>query len=488
MKQRLLEYFKSDRHLWWTVTVLPGIYSILYLYTNNYTLVNSWYQFVGFLLLFIALPIIEILLLDLAFKKWLPAHRAKLYWSYLLINFAIILSWCVFLGWRWKALILVAVITIISAFFISKHYKKIVLIIGIMTGFAIFYFVYFFVERVAISEDWTVTQSFEDLTFKKKPNIYLIQPDGFVAQKTAENSAYRWENTSFYAALESKGFQVNHDYRSNYPSTLTSNSALFTGQQHYFENGNMEGELFNARDIIMGDNATLRTLQSNGYQLNAILQHKYLLLNHPKTAYDYLNISDAELSIMPNYESNKDYQQDLYDAMNRSNEKPQFYFVEILEPGHIPTSTSGNNPIESSRNEYINGLNRMTRVLMKMVEHIKTSDPNALIIIAADHGGYVGYKSTGEATEKSTHNLELKQSLFNALLAIKAPADFEPYENNIKSSVGIFNNLFHYLAALPVPKDTIDNSSYIFIKKGDARGVYKYYNSNGEPVTQKVQL
>ena len=119
MRDRLLKFFKSDKHLWWTVTIFPGVYSILYLYTNNFTLVNSWYQLMWCVLVFVALPIAEILVLDFAFKKWLPKWRPHLYWCYLLINFALILSYIVYGGWRYKALALVFIITLISAFFVA---------------------------------------------------------------------------------------------------------------------------------------------------------------------------------------------------------------------------------------------------------------------------------------------------------------------------------------------------------------------------------
>lgn len=490
MKQRVLDYLKNDKHLWWTVTVVPGLYSILYLYTNNYTLVNSWYQLMGFILMFIALPVIEIIVLDLAFKKWLPQHRAKLYWAYLIINFAIILSLCVYLGWRWKGLILVAVIAIATSFFASKHYKKLVLLVSLMTIFGCIYFCSFYVERVMFNQDWTTPQKFENLTFKKKPNIYLIQPDGFVAMKTAANSRYKWKNLNYYNQLESIGFKINYDYRSNYTSTLTSNSTLFTGQHHFYDKGKMNGELLNARDIIMGENNVLRTLKKNGYQLNAVLEHSYLLLNFPNVAYDHINVDKNEIKILPDYLLGKDVEKDFQDAMLAQNtrKQPQFFFVEILQPGHIPESQPDKTMVDMDRLNYFKSLENVTVILDNMIKLIHVKDPEAIIIVAADHGGYIGFEETSEAFEKTVDDIELKQSIFNPLLAIKAPEDFTPYQDNIKTTVGVFNNIFHYLAALPVPQDTVDNSSYIFIKKGDARGIYKYYNTDGKPVTQKIQL
>jgi hypothetical protein len=190
---------------------------------------------------------------------------------------------------------------------------------------------------------------------------------------------------------------------------------------------------------------------------------------------------------MPDYQLYKDVEKDLYQLMELNKSEPQFYFVEILQPGHVPTGSSTDNTIEKNRTNYLNKLDKVSTILMDMVNSIIKKDPEGIIIIAADHGGFVGFESTAQAYETPTADLELKQSLFNALFAVKAPSDFKPYQENIKSSVSVFPNLFSYLAGQPVPLDSLDNSSYIFIKKADARGVYKYYNTDGKPVTEKLQ-
>ncbi|AZQ42743.1 alkaline phosphatase family protein [Nonlabens ponticola] len=486
MKDRLLQYLKSQRHLWWTITVIPGVYSILYLYTNNFTLVNSWHQVMMCVLAFVLLPVIEILILDAAFKKWLPAHRDKLYWSYLIINFSILLSLTIYLGWRWKALILIAVIAIALSFFIAQHYKKLVLLIAFMTVVAFYQFGHFYIERVVSREDWVTTQEFESYKFTKKPNVYLIQPDGFIGKQAATGPIYDLDLSAFYNELEQRGFNINHDYHSSYHSTLTSNSALFTGQHHYFEQGNMNNELYGAREIIVEENPVLKTFKSNGYQTNLILQHSYLLLNFPDTAYDYINVDEDELSApIPDYFLDKDYAADFKDAVNNANALPQFYFVEILQPGHITTTPNGSEPQEQT-DIYKSQLLNVVPVIIDMIDFIKQKDPNSIIIIAADHGGFAGLNSTGDAYAEPTDNVAIKQSIFSALFAVNAPTDFQSYQSSIKSSVAVFPNLISYLADKKIAKDSLDQSSYIFINKGADRGIFKYFDSNGNPVTQKV--
>jgi len=487
MKDRLLKYLKSDRHLWWTVTLIPGAYCILYLYTNNFTLINSWYQLIACLLAFLVLPIVEIWILDTIFKKWLPKWRPHLYWNYLIINFAIILSLTVYLGWRWKALILIAVLTLASSFFIARHYKKLVLLISLMTLIAGYQFLYFYIQRVASHEDWVQKMAFEDLEFKIRPNIYLIQPDGFVGRQAASNPYYNLELADFYQFLDSAGLKTNDHYRSNYPSTLTSNAALFTAQHHFFDNGSMENELLNARSIITGKNPVLNTLKNNGYTTHLILQHAYLIMNFPDVAYDQVNIKKNEVSVpVPDYYVDKDLMGDFSKALKTQTDAPQFYFVELLEPGHIPGSSTPEE-VEKEVANYKQGLYNTTDKLKKMVSLINRQDPSGIIILAADHGGFVGLNNTHEAFSKLTDDKGIKESIYNSLLSIKAPTDFTPYGNNIKSSIGLFPNLFAYLSDQPLPQDSIDNSSYMFIKEHGTRGVYKYFNTDGKPVTEKMK-
>lgn len=493
MKDKVIKYLSNDNHFWWTVTVLPGCYAITYLYLKNYTIVNSWQQLLSFVSCFIILPSILLVTLDFFFKKKYPNKRMQLYWSFLAINFSIIFSLSIYLGWRWKALILFGVLIIISSFFIAKHYKKFVILLSIMLLIAVGQLVFFMLTIALPSDDWIEVPKFESYSFKKKPNVYLIQPDGFIGQPAANNSIYQLDNSSFYTSLEEKGFQFNHDFRSNYSSTLSSNSTLFTGQHHYLPTAASTAELMGARDIILGDNPVLRTFKKNGYQTHLILQHSYLMLNFPDVAYNSNNVSFNELSpLLPNYYLNKDYHSDFEKQLSVTLESdaPQFYFIEMLHPAHISYSKDGEDDeqiIEREKLKYAEEIDKIVPVIIEISELIKAKDPEAIIIIAADHGGFAGFTHTGQAYSIITNNKELKQSVFNSLLSIKAPKAFEPYQKEIKSTVAVFPLLFDYLSDKPVLNQySFDHSSYLFINSEKDKGLYRYFDSNGKPLSEKV--
>ena len=92
MRDKLLAYLKNSHHYWWTVSVLPGVLAITYLYQNNLYLVNSWEQLAAFVLFLIILPGMGFLGLDFIVKRLWQQHRPKLYYSVLLIHLSVSLS------------------------------------------------------------------------------------------------------------------------------------------------------------------------------------------------------------------------------------------------------------------------------------------------------------------------------------------------------------------------------------------------------------
>ncbi len=486
MKAKILEYLKNDHHHWWTVGLLPGIYSLLYLYQNNFTLVNSWEQFIAFLIYFIVAPCTALVLLDFIFRKKIHIDRKHLYYCFLINNLAVILSLFVFMRWRWKALILVFIITIATSKYLSKFYKIGVLLLSIMIIPAALQLGNYYYQSIYNVQEWSQPQSFEKLNFTKKPNIYLIQPDGYVGKPTMTGPLYNNKNHEFYDTLEALNFKFNHYYRSNYPSTLSSNSTLFNTQHHYFNHGKAKNELYNARDKIMGTNSVLRTFKNNGYETNAILQSNYLLYNRPEVFYDYINIEMEDVSFFPIFHNDIDYSYDFKKRLNNNQSTaPQFYFIEILSPSHISHSKKFSLGIEKETEIYLEKIPDINTEINKLINFIISNDKNGIIIIAADHGGFAGFEYTTSAYHKTTNRLELKKSIFNSLLAIKASDEFTPYRKRITSSINLFPELFSYLSDQSQPTITRDASSYIFIKGPKNDGVYQYFNTDGENVTVK---
>lgn len=483
MRDKIIAYLKNENHYWWTISLLPGLYAITYLYTKNYYLVNSWYQFAHFFLWMIVFPSIMIIGIAILIKKQSDQLKNFIYSSLFFILTTINLSIVIFMGWRWKALILSAILILVLSWFLGKHYKKFQLILAIMVVFGVVKFGFTYITQFSNSNSWVDVSVFDNIELKQKPNIYLIQPDGYASKVALKNEYYKYDNSSFYDALSAKGFMFNHDYRSNYGSTLTSNATLFTAQHHYYNNGNMESELPKARELIMGKNPVLNLLKNNGYRTTAVLQHRYLLLNHPEVFYDRINIKTADLTVLPNYYYDANYLSDFKQLMREATDEPQFYFIEILEPSHITGKKNANSDQFKERDNYIKKLTYTNSQLLKLIKHIEQHEPKAIIIIAADHGGYVGYNYTEESMISTTKDIKLKQGIFGSLYAIKSPYAIT-FDSLPNSSINLFPRLFNSLSESSIPDR--DNSSYQIIKHGSEKGVYKYYDDQNKSVLQKV--
>jgi hypothetical protein len=52
-------------------------------------------------------------------------------------------------------------------------------------------------------------------------------------KKAANNDIYQLNSKVFYKTMQELGFEFNPSFRSNYPTTLSSNSTLFKAQHHY---------------------------------------------------------------------------------------------------------------------------------------------------------------------------------------------------------------------------------------------------------------
>jgi hypothetical protein len=107
----------------------------------------------------------------------------------------------------------------------------------------------------------------------------------------------------------------------------------------------------------------------------------------------------------------------------RANENPQFYFVEILHPGHI--SLEGG--VEFEKNKYREEIKSPSTQLIDIAQFIKANKPKAIILIVTDPGGFLGYTYRGAAYKLLEESSSLKERIFSTLYPIKAPKYFEPY-------------------------------------------------------------
>ena len=458
-----------------------GLYPLIYLYSNNFSLASSWYQFLSILCLFIVFPLVAFILIKFFLIKFKFFNRYNAFvLTFFNLSLFVIFTFYATIGLKKRHLLLALLLTFVLSFWINKHISRLVkfqLLLAVI-GFA--FLLPSLVNYYNYSDAWLIqNKDISKLTFKKKPNVYLIQPDGYVGFSEMGNSNYNYNNSDFRIFLESSGFTLYPNYRSNYPSTLSSNSAMFGMKHHFYDYKTSKSELLFARNVIVGENPVLSIFKNNGYSTSLILENSYLLVNRPKLAYGYCNINISELPILSNgFDINKDVNREVEIALSKESIQPDFYFIERISPGHIATYGSYSKGKEQERSKYLVRIKEANIWLVEMVNLISKQDPNGLIVIASDHGGFVGLDSTSQAYKKP-ENKENVFSMFSSLLAIKWPdQEFEYCKDNL-TSVNLFKVVFSYLSEEEKLLESFEpNNSYLKIFDGENRGLYKVITNN----------
>ncbi|MDC1504579.1 sulfatase-like hydrolase/transferase [Winogradskyella sp.] len=463
-----------------------GLYPLIYLYTSNHTLLLSWGQFGFLLLLFVALPILMFLCFALLTKK---IAFFKDYYNRILavLNVSVFLSLLVYgvYGFKKKILVLVAILAVVLGILLYKHLKKIIKFQFLLAGIGLLFLVPTVVSYFNYSNDWQKQPDhIESVIFKNTPNIYVIQPDGYIGLSEIGQGNYNKDNSDFNTFLLDNDFKLYPNFRSNYYSTLSSNSSMFSMKHHYYNrNLNVGSELLFARDIIVSENPVLSILKNNGYRTSLILENSYLLANRPKMGYDFSTIDYSDLSVVSSgFDFKRDVLKDLKSQIKTNLSGKHFYFIERISPGHITTYQSASEGAALERQKYLDRLADANSWLKNTLALINSNDANALIIIVADHGGFVGYDYSAQSHIKPKNRADTF-SMFSSLLAIKWPDNNAMYNADIQTSVNLFRTVFSALSEdTSLLKNIESDASFLSVNEGAPLGIYKVIDKNNKAI------
>lgn len=480
------KFISNQKHYPILTAVASGLYPLLFYITNNYTIANSIGHLKYFLFNFIILPVILFTAIYYIFKLQGLRRYKKYPLPFLNIFFFIFyMTICYYAGIHKKWLLLGIFLAILFSIFLNKYLNKVVVIQFIL---AIISLLSFAQNNYAVSNKWkNLPDDILNINFKKKPNIYFIQPDGYVNFSELKGENYNTDFTDFENYLADNGFTYYYDFRSNYYSTLSSNSATFNMKHHYYNDKPQLSEVLNARNNIVSENAVLSIFKQNGYSTHFISELPYLLLNKTKLGFDTSNFIDDEISyISKGLGKPVDILNPLKKEFFNKSDLSKFFFIEFFNPGHITANKRYSKGKELEKKEWLESLKIANFKLKNLIDFIIEMDASALIIIMADHGGFVGLNSTSQSFEK-LDNRDLIYSIFSTKLAIKWPKGTNyKYINELKSNVNLFRIIFSYLSGNQKYLNSMEkDESFIIIKKGAPKGIYKYIDNQGKITFEK---
>ena len=326
-----------------------------------------------------------------------------------------------------------------------KHYKKMVVVLLLFSCLSLVRMSIHVYEDIKPDLWLKHADEIESIKFKSFPNVYMIQPDGYVSKKMMESTPYNFKS-DLYSWLEDSGFKVYNNFRSNYPASLTSNASLFAMKHHIYADMLFPKiEIANGREVITKHNPVASIFKANGYKTHFIAEDEYFQQNKKQEVFDYYNIEKDEFSHLTKGGSVvRDVYKDFKDVYNPNDSNPQFFFIEKLLPHHVAFFNTDKSVLEE-RERYLAKIEEVNLWLKDIVKYIANKDKNGIIIILADHGGWVGLRSFNDLY--SNENPELVNSTFSNIAAIKWTGHLEDgYDKDLKTNVNIFRVLFGALS------------------------------------------
>jgi hypothetical protein len=486
-QNRFLQQFKFPVLLGFAV----GLYPLFFYYTNNFTLVSSVKQLAFFIGLFLILPLVVFVMIQFATKNHkVLVWRERLYTFFSVAYFLFFIQICLLAETQVLYSVLIVVIALASAYLLRKHLRKIMVLQYILAIIGLFPLAPIVYKQLTYSSDWM--QQPDDIlatTFTTKPNVYFIQPDGYVNFSEIDNSFYQYDNSDFKNYLSNKNFTLYDNFRSNYTATLISNASMFAMKHHYNSYGFNLSEVINGREIVVTKNPVLDIFKNNGYKTYFLPEWPFFLTSFAEMGYDECTFTLGEdvSFIGKGYYRQKDIIKPLQEYMVEDPEKSKYFFLQVFSPGHVAFYEKDSEGVEEERKQYLERVEETNKKLEIIINIITESDPTAIIAILSDHGGYVGLDYMEQIHAKTSDRDKL-YSGFSTQLAIRwTKGTTNTYQNELKTNVNLFRVLFSHLSNEPAYLDHLqENASFVTIEKGAPKGVYKCIDTNGNVVFEKI--
>lgn len=457
----MIEFFNRKNGIFW-IAFICGFYPLVFYVSNNFYMVNSPGHWGYFILFFIGLSLLGFLALEAFFGIFKNVRKYREHGLFIMVIMvtATLMSYAMKLRLMKKILGVILIVSVLLSIKLHDRYRKLAVLIFIMS---ILPFLNIFLKVYEQNKEMPFTElaaDIKDVQFEETPSVYMIQPDGYVNQTMMEGPLYNYK-TDFYEWLKGKDFKLYDHFRSNYPASIPSNASMFSMQHHYYGDVVFSDlEMPCGREVISGQNTVNYVFQNNGYRTYFLAQDEYFQQNLKDGSFDHYNIDKDEIPYFTvGDKRKKELQEDLKPVLADKPGRSKFVFIEKLLPHHIHFVPK-ENQIEEERLEYLEKIEEVNDWLKETIEMIEKSDPEAVIMILADHGGWVGMTSYPDMfTTTDEQNL---RSIFSSIAAIKWNGHLKTgFDSELRSTVNLFRVLFSSLANDgSYLKNMEDNSSY----------------------------
>ena len=303
---------------------------------------------------------------------------------------------------------------------------------------------------------------YQTLQFTTKPNIYYLVPDAY-PNREGLNTIYHYNNSQFYEQLSSLDFSIYHEAYSNYVSTIASIMGTFGMEHHYYNKSIGNNEMLGARELIGGKNNPLtQILTNNGYVIHYIHQTDYLhkmgcFVDECSPSVGVHDLVDFLVPVrvkkklgLTMDQSIKSFEQRMLAGIDRiaQSQEPHFVYAHVMVPGHSKRKDQTVDSLNDFRKTFITKTQDSNQTLLTLIERIMKKDPQAMIIINSDHGGF-GLGWYGIAPNAVFEGLAKRVTALDhvgVLLAIRWPNDISKPSEPITTNINLFRHIFASLS------------------------------------------
>jgi hypothetical protein len=326
----------------------------------------------------------------------------------------------------------------------------------------------------ATEERHLIRSPLNSVTFKSRPNIYLIVYDAY-GNRRLHREVFGVDNGAIYQGLAARNFKVIDTY-SNYWGTWESMLSVFLGSHHYYDlmTGVFDSRI--GRWIMNGKtfNPVLSVLRNNGYKVQYIEATDYLVKDQGNLDYVYPDVSE------PLYTGLRVFNNPLFDllpSVKVAGAKPNTVvgyvntMTEILfgrlqqtiKNGtpwftyiHFPLPAHAGGPFRSLRSwedVYRENTRRANAHMLLTIDRILAMDPSALIVIMGDHGSY-RYSEAWEGADNPNDAFKVNGiesdvatvDYFGILMAIRSRGQCDDFVYENMTPVNLMRVIFSCLS------------------------------------------
>ncbi len=279
------------------------------------------------------------------------------------------------------------------------------------------------------------------------PNIYLLIYDAYVSNETM--LAYGIDNSAQEEYLVSQGFQLYPHIYSIGADSIASMSRTLNASSEYYGA---------SRRAVSGDGLTQFVLRNLGYETYGLFPYDYMFLGVGES-YDYsfpqgIDVSSSNQLLKAiflgefRFDVSFVKRDEFIEAKQAVFKDPFKHQVFIYAHSDRPSHSQNSGACLANETElYMERLQEANIEMKQDLDLIIENDPNAIIIVAGDHGPYLTkncISTTGFYDTSEISRLDI-QDRYGTFLAIRWPTgDFVKYDD-ITVLQDLFPSVFAYL-------------------------------------------